>query len=476
MRLAASLQNLASSSRLKRWTARISVSTAGTGAELVLRFVRTVILSRLLIPAEFGVGVAITALIFTSELVSDIGVERFVMTKKEYEDNRVLSTAHLLQLGRGLIMALCVAAASGPLTRLLGIPEYQNSFVLVALIIVIRSLYHLGVKQLQRNFNYRPEAIAIVTAQIVALVMAVAAGYVLRDHRAILVVFGVEAVVLASMTHWLSPMPYRVRFDRDTCQAALSFGLPLIVSGISLAAASQADRFLVGHFLGVKTLALYGAVLTVATVPIASIYRIVASISLPLLIRDREDTKKLEATYRLLTWFCVLVGCLYAGGLAIALDVVTPLIFGNVYVVDWAMHVLVAVVVLARVLRWAPTLFALAQGRTQRLALTNICTGVGLAAASGILLFRIDVSIVLAGALAGEFAALLLFQRIMRPRGWRHRAVNILLDWGGRIDRCDNRLRLVAPAGRQHRQSSRADERVHPFGRPNRPRVAAIME
>lgn len=412
-RIAATLQTLASSSRMKRWTARISISTAGTGAELALRFVRTVILSRLLLPVEFGVGVAITALIFTSELVSDIGLERFVMTISEHSARRTLATAHVLQLARGMTIALGVVMASGLLSQLLGIPEYRTSFMLVGGIIVVRGFNHLGVKQIQRNFNYRPEAIAIATTQILTLAIAVVAGYFMRDHRAFLVVFGVEALIYASMTHLLASSPYVLSFDRETGRAALSFGLPLIVSGISLAVASQADRFLVGHFLGIKTLALYGAVLTIATVPIASVYRILSSLSLPLLVRDREDPKRLEATYRLLNWTCLLLGSIYSFGLAVGLDVATPMIFGKAYIVPWPMHPLVAVIVLVRMLRWPPTVLALALGRTQRLALTNIVVGVGLAVAAGILVFRPEMFIVLSGVLLGEIAALALFQYIM---------------------------------------------------------------
>ena len=303
-----SQQTLASPSRLRRWTTRISFSTAGTGVEVVLRFVRTVILSRLLVPAEFGVAVAIATVIFTCELVSDIGLERFVLAKSEDSDGRTLATAHVMQLVRGLLLAGGLALAAELVAKTFGIPEYRKSFMVVAIIMLIRSLNHLGVKQVQRDFNYRLEATAIVTAQVVALCLAVAAGYAMRDHRAILVAFGVEALAFAIMTHWLAPMPYELRLDRKTGREALAFGVPLLASGLALALTSQADRFMVGNVFGIKTLALYGVVLTMATVPLGSFYRVVSSIALPLLVRDRENPLRLEASYRLLTWGSLLLG------------------------------------------------------------------------------------------------------------------------------------------------------------------------
>ena len=408
-----SQQTLASPSRMRQWTTRISFSTAGTAMEVVLRFVRTVILSRLLVPAEFGVAVAIATVIFTCELVSDIGLERFVLAKSEDLDGRTLATAHVMQLVRGLLLAGGLALAAGLVAKIFGIPEYRTSFMVVAIIMLIRSLNHLGVKQVQRDFNYRLEATAIVTAQVAALGLAVAAGYALRDHRAILVAFGVEALAFAIMTHWLAPMPYELRLDRKTGRQALAFGVPLLASGLALALTSQADRFMVGNVFGIKTLALYGVVLTMATVPLGSIYRVVSSIALPLLVRDRENPLRLEASYRLLNWGSLLLGTVYASGLALLLDVVTPMIFGGAYVVAKSMHILVAIIVLARVLRWPPTILALALGRTQRLAVTNIVSGAGLFISAGLLYFYQDLAIVLIGVLIGEIAALGLFQNIM---------------------------------------------------------------
>ena len=89
------------------------------------------------------------------------------------------------------------------------------------------------------------------------------------------------------------------------------------------------------------------------------------------------------------------------------------MIFGGAYIVAKSMHILVAIIVLARVLRWPPTILALALGRTQRLAVTNIVSGAGLFISAGFLYFYQDLAIVLVGVLIGEIAALGLFQNIM---------------------------------------------------------------
>jgi O-antigen/teichoic acid export membrane protein len=88
--------------RLRLWAGRIFLTAAGTRSELILRFVRTVILSRLLVPAEFGVAMAITLVIFASELVSDIGIDRFILNKPQDDDRARRRCTHYKSDARSL--------------------------------------------------------------------------------------------------------------------------------------------------------------------------------------------------------------------------------------------------------------------------------------------------------------------------------------------------------------------------------------
>ena len=394
--------------RLRLWVSRIFFTTAGTGSELILRFLRTMVLSRLLLPAEFGVAVAITLLIFASELVSDIGIQRFILNKLT-EDDRALATAHALQIRRAFVMAIGIVLCASPMASLFGVPQFKSSFMLVAIITLIRGFNHLGTKQAQRDYNYRLEAISISASEAVGLAAAIVAGYLLRDHRAILVAFGVEAGIYVIMTQRLALSPYSLRMDPVITREALTYGLPLIANGVALAVMSQTDRMLVGHYLGLEALATYAVVLNIAVVPLSSINRIVGSVALPALVRDREAPGRLEAGYLLTVWGFALVGFLYACGISLVLDVAVPLLFGKAYTVADLVRLLVSLIVFARVWRWSPTQLLLTVGRTKQLALANMITGFGLVIGTCILMIHRDMSSILAGLLIGEIASTAVF-------------------------------------------------------------------
>jgi len=231
---------------------------------------------------------------------------------------------------------------------------------------------------------------------------------VLRDHRAVLVAFGVEAAVFVVITQRLAFSPYSLRMDPAITREALTYVLPLMANVVALAVMSQADRML-GHYLGLEALATYAIVLNVAMVPLSSLNRIASNVVLPALVRDREVPGGLEAGYALTSWSFALIGFVCACGISLVLDVAVLLLFGNAYTVADSVRLLVSLIVFTRVLRWSPTELLSTVGRTKELAFANMITGSGLVIGAGILIIHKDMSSILAGLLIGEIASIAVF-------------------------------------------------------------------
>ena len=116
---------------------------------------------------------------------------------------------------------MLVLAISAPATAtLFGVPQFAGSFVIAASIPLVTSFSHLGIKQVQRNYVYVPDTLAIVFANISALLILVPAILIFHDHRAIIASFMTEASVYVVASHALAREPYLVRSDRVMLRAA----------------------------------------------------------------------------------------------------------------------------------------------------------------------------------------------------------------------------------------------------------------
>jgi len=210
-------------SRLKLWAGRISWAAVAPLVIFAARFGRTFILSRLLGPGEFGIAVAIMIVITTAELATDVGLEKFILLKPAADAPRALAAAHALQILRGLLLSAAIVVLAVPAVTFIGVPQAVASFEFAALFPLVKSFEHLGIKQIQRDYDYRPVALAFTASNVTGLaVAALAAATILPDHRVIVLAFLVDAAVYVAASHILAQAPMRVIPDRETLRQALA--------------------------------------------------------------------------------------------------------------------------------------------------------------------------------------------------------------------------------------------------------------
>ena len=275
-------------SRITKWMTRGLVVSVSPAVTFCSRLARNVILSRLLLPDQFGTAVAISLVLGLAGLVTDVGLDRFAMINTS---PRALAAAHVLLIARGCLLALALVV-SAPLTAaLFGVPQYAGSFAFVAIAPFLGGFVHVGIIQIQRDYNYGPESVAQLVANLAAIAAVFLAVRILRDHRAIVVGFVAKSLVYVILSHLLSKTPYRLRSDRETLRAALSFGLPLTINGIALATISQFDRVIVGHWFGVRVLGTYAVILNVAVIPVSLILRIFGALGMSFLLSARDISR-----------------------------------------------------------------------------------------------------------------------------------------------------------------------------------------
>lgn len=401
---------------LQIWIARGSILSLAPIVEYGSRFLRTVVLSRLLVSDEFGISVAIATVLSIAGLVTDLSLDKFVVVNTSQDKSQTLAAVHVLSIARGFLLSSILLVTASSAASIFGIPQFAGSFTIAALYPIVGSFAHLGIKQVQQQYQFVPETIAQIITQISAVAAAIVAAYFLRDHRAILVSFFTEAVVYTIASQMLARTNYRLWPDRATLRAASNFGLPLVINGIGLAALSQFDRMLVGSWLGVQTLGAYAVILSLSTFPMSFIFRIFYPIAAAVLL-ESKNTPLHETRPALLLFIAEAVAVLYALFVALTLDWLTPFIFGDSFHVTQGVHLLLVVIVFLRVLRGsAPTMFLLVAGRTRELALLNLVSGIGIVCAFWLLHYSLSLEAVLFGQLIGDFLAsvLMLYMSSMR--------------------------------------------------------------
>src|SRR6476469_4631054 len=123
----------------------------------LIRFVRSVVLARLLLPEDFGLfGMALT-IVAALNAVTMLGLDRSIVANKF--DSRGELKAHLdtvcsAGLIRSLVITLLVAASAFPLSRFYGQPQLIIVIPILGLISLIQGLQNIGLVILRKEISF----------------------------------------------------------------------------------------------------------------------------------------------------------------------------------------------------------------------------------------------------------------------------------------------------------------------------------
>jgi O-antigen/teichoic acid export membrane protein len=373
-------------------------------------FFRMMALSRLLPLRELGFTSALTATNASFFLLTDFGTHRFVLSVPREDYEEALASTHALTFLRGILVGVLGIALAPLIAATFSLTEDWESFALVASVFFIGSFEHLGPRVDERNYRYGVQLRVSLIANGLGLGALLISLALTRSHEAIIASLFAQAIGQVAASQFLAGTPYRMNFRSRYFRQAVRFGYPLMINGLGLAVSSQGDRFLVGSLLGLPALALYSVATLVTLVPMNMVFRFVGTFMLAALynVANRTD-ESYAARVRLSARLVPIAGAVYALGIVTLLNIVMPLVFGSQFTLSVTSVALLGLVAFFRMARQDPfTSMLLHEGRTRRLAITNL-------ASSSALLFEVVLikafgtfEAVIAGRLLGEMTALAL--------------------------------------------------------------------
>lgn len=262
----------------------------GYGAQQILRLGSNLILTRLLFPAAFG-SVAIVTLMTTGLIMlSDLAAGPCIVQSPRGDDQAFLDTAFTLQAVRGPILAAVMVALAKPAAWFYHEPALTPLICLGSLQLVINGLHSTSVFTLRRLVRVGWVNALEMAQMIITIPLSILAA---RRYPGPLVL--VLAMVLGSLifsvgSHLL-PVGYRNRFrwDRAALAEIKQFGRWVLGSSAATFLGGQSDRILMGRFLGVAWLGVYGVAVNLGDALGAVVTRVVNGVMYPALSEARRD-------------------------------------------------------------------------------------------------------------------------------------------------------------------------------------------
>jgi len=293
--------------------------------ERSIGLISTLILARLLVPADFGLVAMAMTFIAMAELLTSFGFDIALIHNREasVDDYNAAWTGNLML---GLSIMAVMFAAAVPISHFYRKPELVWVVVCLALGPAISGAENIGVVAFRKELTFRREFVFQLSRKLVGFCVVVPLAFLLNNHWAL--VAGSLAAKLASTGISYLMHPFRPKLSLKRIGHLFRFSKWILVHNMVAFVRERSSDLFVGRMFGAATLGTYSIAYEFANLPTTELGAPINRALLPGFAK-MESMDDVAAAYRnavgLLAWLALPV----AAGLFAVAPFFVPVILGN---------------------------------------------------------------------------------------------------------------------------------------------------
>jgi len=320
---------------------------ASVAVALATGLLRTILIARLLTPAEIGLmGVALLVLGFI-EAVASTGVDTaLVATRDDVE--AYIDPAFAIQFTRGIAVMALLWAAAPAIAAVFHSAGAASVIRWVSTIAALRGLANPAVALAIRQLDFRRVFLWSLPEVIVSVCLTIALAFAWRSVWALVAgaIAGQAAATLAS--YGLVPRMPRASLVRERIGDLLRFGRFVSWSRALMYFSVYVDAAVVGMMAGTHTLGLYQFASRIAELPVVTFTRAVAQVALPALSGAQTRAADLQRTWRTMLGWVSAVNGAAAAAIVLFAGAAVPIVAGPQWLESIPLMRILAVAMLFR--------------------------------------------------------------------------------------------------------------------------------
>lgn len=313
-------------------TERLGWTTGSYAVAQAFRLVNNVVLARLLAPELFGIMLIVNTLRTGVELLSDIGIGQNIISNKNGEDPDFYNTAWILQIVRGIILALVCIAVTYPVS------QFYNSQTIYKIIPVISSIFvFTGFQSIsrfiaQKRLNLKAVSIYDIFVAVSSMIVHIVCAIITPTIWA-LVYGGIisSAVAMAGSFFIVDGVKYKFGFSVPYAKEILHFGKWILLSTIVYFLSMNFDRLYLARSLPFQILGIYGVARSLADVLSLLVARIGSLVIFPMVAAAGHSEGALRQKLSRSRNSMLLGGAVFASLFVAASDLIVFLLYDDRY-------------------------------------------------------------------------------------------------------------------------------------------------
>lgn len=295
-------------------------------AERSLGLISTVVLARLLLPADFGLVALAMAIIAVLELMGSFSFD-LALIQNQQAERRHYDTAWTFNVIFGLVSAIILAAIAIPVAAFYSEPRLEAVMYVLAFSAAIQGFENIGTVAFRKELELHKEFRYMMLKKLAGFSVTLSLAFFLRNHWAL--VLGMLASRLAgvSLSYWVHP--YRPKLSLAARHDLFHFSKWMLISNILYFLNHRSADFIVGKMVGTHGLGVFSISYELSNLPTTELAAPINRAVFPGYAKLAENRENLRDA------FCKVIGVLAlfalpAGiGIAVLAEPIVQVVLGQ---------------------------------------------------------------------------------------------------------------------------------------------------
>lgn len=262
----------------------------------IIGVIRIAIIAHLLTPFSLGVFGIVTIVLGFLEIITEIGINIFLIQEKEDIDNYI-DTAWAVSIIRGFLISVLIFVAASPISGFFNSPESKIFLYIASLVPLIRGLINPSIVKFQKELQFNKEFLYRVSVFSVECLISVLGVIIFKS--ALGMVWGLVASAVYEVVFTFAaarPWP-KFNFDTVKTMRVIERGKWVTLFGIFDYLYTQSDNVVVGKILGVAPLGIYQNAYKISTTPLTEVGDIFYRVTFPIFSKISGDAARLKSAF-----------------------------------------------------------------------------------------------------------------------------------------------------------------------------------
>ncbi len=295
-----------------------------------IQFGVSIVLARLISPAEFGLIGMIAIFIGLGNILYDGGLTTSLIRTPKIS-NIDYSTVFFFNLFGSILIYLILFSAAPYISSFFNQPSIKNILRIYSLTFIISSLSAVQNAKLTKELKFKLLAIASVPGIIFGSIVGISMAYKGYGVWALVYSYLIQALSTTIFLWLVSKWRPSFVFSKDKFKEHFYFGSKMTISGVLDVIFVNLYQLVIGKFYAPAQVGFYTRANSLMMLPVGNISTALNKVVFPLFSKLQDDIKKLRDIYRRVMLAVIFIISPIVALMAVLIKPLVLLLFGSVW-------------------------------------------------------------------------------------------------------------------------------------------------